>query len=42
MDASEIYSERLNAKDVIFPKKMGILFFQPQMDESNFPEEIRN
>ena len=23
MDASEIYSERLNAKEVIFPKKMG-------------------
>ena len=43
MDASEIYSRRLNAKEVIhFPKKKEILFFQPQMDESNFLEEIRN
>ena len=42
MDASDIYSERLNAKEVIFRKKMVYLFFQPQMDESNFPEEIRN
>ena len=41
MDASEIYSKRLNAKEVIFPKEMGILFFQSQMDESNFQEEIR-
>ena len=44
MDASEIYlySERLNAKEVIFPKENGKLFFQPQMDESIFLEEIRN
>ena len=43
MDAQEIYSERLNAKEVIFPKENGnFIFFQPQMDESNFPEEIRN
>ena len=28
MDASEIYSKRLNAKDVIFPKEKG---------EFNFP-----
>ena len=42
MDASEIYSKRLNAKEVIFPKKKENLFFQPQMDESNFVEEIRN
>ena len=42
MDASEIYSERLNAKEVVFPKKMENSFFQPQMDESNFLEEIRN
>ena len=42
MDTSEIYSKRLNAKEVIFPKEMENLFFQPQMDESNFLEEIRN
>ena len=41
MDASEIYSKRLNAKEVIFPKENG-KFFQSQMDESNFLEEIRN
>ena len=33
MDASEIYSKRLNAKEVIFPKKTENLLFQPQMDE---------
>ena len=33
MDASEIYSTRLNAKEVIFPIKMELLFFQPQMDK---------
>ena len=27
MDASEIYSKRLNAKEVIFPKKKENLFF---------------
>ena len=42
MDASEIYSKRLDAKEVIFPKENGKIFFQPQMDESNFLEEIRN
>ena len=42
MDASEIYSKRLNAKDVIFPKEKGELFFQSQMDESKPLEEIRN
>ena len=26
MDASEIYSERLNAKEVIFPKENGKYF----------------
>ena len=41
MDASEIYSKRLNAKEVIFHKN-GKFIFQPQMDESNFLEEIRN
>ena len=43
MDASEIYSKRLNAKEVLFfPKKMENSFFQSQMDESNLLEEIRN
>ena len=41
MDASEIYSKRLNAKEVIFPKE-GDLFIQSQMDESKHQEEIRN
>ena len=41
MDASEIYSKRLNAKEVIFPKQ-GEFFFQSQMDESKHLEEIRN
>ena len=40
MDASEIYSKRLNAKEVIFPKQGE--FFQSQMDESKPLEEIRN
>ena len=39
MDASEIYSKRLNAKEVIFPKENEK--FQSQMDESNFLEEIK-
>ena len=34
MDASEIYSKRLNAKEVIFPKEIGKYIFQSQMDES--------
>ena len=42
MDASEIYSKRLNAKEVMFSKKMENLHFHPQMDESNLLEEIRN
>ena len=33
MDASEIYSKRLNAKEVIFPQKMENSHFQSQMDE---------
>ena len=40
MDATEIYSKRLNEKEVKFPKQ-GKFIFQPQMDESNFLEEIR-
>ena len=35
MDASESYSKRLSAKEVIFPKEKENLFFQSQMDESN-------
>ena len=37
MDASEIYSKRLNAKEVIFPKEKGEFIFQSQMGESNQP-----
>ena len=40
MDASEIYSKRLNAKEVIFPKQEN-LCFQSQMDESTPLEEIK-
>ena len=32
MDASEIYSKRFNAKEVIFAKEMENSCFQPQMD----------
>ena len=41
MDAPEIYSKRLNAKEVIFPKENGKFIFQSQMDESKPLEEIR-
>ena len=41
MDASEIHSKRLNAKEVIFPKGKGEFIFQPQMDESTPLEEIK-
>ena len=41
MDASEIYSKRLNAKEVIFPNQ-GEFIFQSPMDESKPFEEIRN
>ena len=41
MDASEIYSKRLNAKEVIFPKEKGEYIFQSQMDELKPLEEIR-
>ena len=41
MDASEIYSKRLNANEVIFHKENERFIFQPQMDESNFLEEIK-
>ena len=42
MDASEIYSKRLNATEVIIPTQNGKYIFQSQMDESNSLEEIRN
>ena len=43
MDASEIDSKRLECKrGDIFPNTKENLFFQSQMDESNFLEEIRN
>ena len=41
VDASEIYSKRLNAKEVMFHKENGNFIFQPQMAESHFLEEIR-
>ena len=41
MDASEIYSKRLNAKGVIFPEEKGEFIFQSKMDESNLLEEIK-
>ena len=41
MDASEINSKRLNAKEVIFPKEKGENNFRSQMDESNPLEEIK-
>ena len=41
MDTSEIYSKRLNAKEVIFPEEKEELIFQSQMDESNRLEEIK-
>ena len=41
MDASEIYSKRLHAKEVIFPKEKGEFIFQSQMDESKPLEETK-
>ena len=42
IDASEIYSKRLNAKEVIFHQEIGgYIFFQSQMDESTPLEEIK-
>ena len=37
MDTSEIYSKRLNAKEVIFHKEEGEFIFQSQMDEIKLP-----
>ena len=39
-DKTEIYSKRLNAKEVIFPKENGEFIFQSKMDESKPWEEI--
>ena len=41
MDASEIYSKKLNAKEVLFPKEKGEFIFQSQKDELNPLEEIK-
>ena len=41
MDASQIYSKRLNAKEVIFPEE-GEFIFPIAEDESKLLEEIRN
>ena len=41
MDASQIYSKRLNAKEEIFPRKLrGIFFIDPE--ETEFKETIKN
>ena len=37
----KIYSKRLHAKEVIFPKEKGEFNFQSQMDESKHPEKIK-
>ena len=43
MDASEIYANRLNAKEVIFSQtKWKNHIPSRRMDELNFLEEIRN
>ena len=42
MDASEIYSKRLNAKGSDISQTRRIYFSKPQMDESKPLEEIRN
>ena len=42
MDASEICSKRLNAKEVIFSREKGIYFSNLKVDELKHPEEIRN
>ena len=36
IDATEIYSRKLNTKEVIFHKKENFFFFQSQMNESKF------
>ena len=41
MDASEIYSKRINAKEAVFHKEKGEIIFQSQMDGSTTLEEIK-
>ena len=41
MDASEIYSACLDAKEMILPKERREFIFQSQIDESNILEVIR-
>ena len=42
MDASEIYSKNTQCERGDISQKKMEKFFQPQMDESNFLEEIKN
>ena len=42
MDASEIYSKRLKAKEVIFPKEKEEFIFPAADGRKNLLEEIRN
>ena len=42
LDASEIYSRRLNAKEVLITKKMETLYFLWQMVQQNYQEETTN
>ena len=42
MDASEIYSKKLNAKEVIFPKEKGEFIFPVADGRIKLLEEIRN
>ena len=42
MDASEIHAKRLNAKEVLTPKKCWAIYIsRSQMEQSNYLEEIR-
>ena len=41
MDASDINEKRLNAKEVLTPFLVNILYSQSQMEQSKFLEEIR-
>ena len=42
MDASEIHARRLNAKELLTPKKGDFSFYsRSQMEQSSYLEEIR-
>ena len=41
MDASEIYSQRLNSKEGFFPKEIEEFNFQSQMEQSKPLDEIK-